>query len=110
MEYSKETKKAFRQLILIGRDRETAAMMQQVKKMVNAPYKEGENTTYRFWQLEEWLYKKGKYLIDKYDCPNSMNDSLVYRLYKEGHLHLDDEPMTDEGKEFIARLDAIFTR
>ena len=110
MEYSKETKKAFRQLILIGRDRETAAMMQHVEKMVNAPYKEGENTTDRFWKMEEWLYKKGKYLVDKYDGSASANDTLVYRLYKEGHLHLDDKPMTDEVKAVIARLDAIFTR
>ena len=110
MEYSKETKKAFRQLILIGRDRETAAMMQAVQKMANAPYKEGESTTDRFWQMEEWLYKKGKYLVDKYDCPNSVMDSLVYRLYKEGHLRLDDEPMTNEVKDILTRLEAILSR
>ena len=110
MEYSKETKKAFRQLILIARDRETAALMQAVQQKANAPYKEGESTTDRFWQMEEWLYKKGKYLVDKYDGPASANDSLVYRLYKEGHLHLDDEPMTDEVKDFLERLNAIFTR
>ena len=110
MEYSKETKKAFRQLILIARDRETAALMQAVQKMANAPYKESESTTDWFWQMEEWLYKKGKYLVDKYDCPNSVMDILVYRLYKEGHLRLDDEPMTNEVKDILTRLEAILSR
>ena len=47
-ELSKKSKKAIRQLILIGRDRETAKLLQQVGGMLNQSYQEGETTTDRF--------------------------------------------------------------
>ena len=99
-----------RALIRVGRDRETAKIMRQVNRMVNNAYKDDESTTDRFWKLYEWMEKKGKYLVDKYDCPASVIDSLVFRLYKEGYLHDEDEEMTNEVREMIARLEAVFSK
>jgi hypothetical protein len=42
---SKQAKKDIRQLIIIGRDRETAKFLQQVESMLQCPYQEGETTT-----------------------------------------------------------------
>ena len=98
-----------RALIRVGRDRETAKIMRQFSSMVNNAYKDDESTTDRFWKLYEWMEKKGKYLVNKYDCPASVIDSLVFRLYREGYLQDDDEEMTDEVRDMIARYEAVFS-
>lgn len=109
-ELSKKSKKAIRQLILIGRDRETAKLLQQASRMLNQSYQEGETTTDRFWKLQEWMHKKGKYMVDKYDCPNDCLDLLVTRLFNEGFVKADDEPMTEEIEDMINRLSTLIQR
>ena len=109
-ELSKKSKKAIRQLILIGRDRETAKLLQQVGGMLNQSYQEGETTTDRFWKLQEWMHKKGKYMVNKYDCPNDCLDLLVTRLFNEGLLKADDEPMTEEIEDMMNRLSTLIQR
>lgn len=109
-ELSKKSKKAIRQLILIGRDRETAELLQQVGGMLNQSYQEGETTTDRFWKLQEWMHKKGKYMVNKYDCPNDCLDLLVTRLFNEGLVKADDEPMTEEIENMIYRFNTLNQR
>ena len=109
-ELSKKSKKAIRQLILIGRDRETAKLLQQVGGMLNQSYQEGETTTDRFWKLQEWMHKKGKYMVNKYDCPNDCLDLLVTRLFNEGLVKADDEPMTEEIENMIYTFNTLIQR
>ena len=104
------SKKAIRQLILIGRDRETAKLLQQAERMLNQSYQEGETTTDRFWKLQEWMHKKGKYMVNKYDCPNDCLDLLVTRLFNEGFVKANDEPMTEEIEDTINRLSTLIQR
>ena len=109
-ELSRKSKKAIRQLILIGRDRETAELLQQVNRMLHQPYQERETTTDRFWKLQEWMHKKGKYMINKYDCPNDCLDLLVTRLFNEGFVKADDEPMTEEIEDMINMFNTLSLR
>lgn len=109
-ELSKKSKKAIRQLILIGRDRETAKLLQQASRMLNQSYQEGETTTDRFWKLQEWMHKKGKYMVNKYDCPNDCLDLLVTRLFNEGFVKADDEPMTEEIEDMIYMFNTLNQR
>ena len=109
-ELSKKSKKAIRQLILIGRDRETAKLLQQVGGMLNQSYQEGETTTDRFWKLQEWMHKKGKYMENKYDCPNDCLDLLITRLFNEGLVKADDEPMTEEIENMIYMFNTLNQR
>ena len=107
---SKQAKKDIRQLIIIGRDRETAKFLQQVESMLQCPYQEGETTTDRFWKLQEWMHKKGKYMVNKYDCPNDCLDLLVTRLFNEGLVKADDEPMTEEIENMIYMFNTLNQR
>ena len=109
-ELSKKSKKAIRQLILIGRDRETAKLLQQAERMLIQSYQEGETTTDRFWKLQEWMHKKGKYMVNKYDCPNDCLDLLVTRLFNEDFVKADDEPMTEEIEDIINKLSTLIQR
>ena len=107
---SKQAKKDIRQLIIIGRDRETAKFLQQVESMLQCPYQEGETTTDRFWKLNEWMRKKGKYMVDKYDCPTDCLQFLVTRLFNEEFFKPDDEPMTYEVMDIINKLNTLAQR
>ena len=109
-ELSKKSTKPIRQLILIGRDRETAKLLQQASRMLNQSYQEEETTTDRFWKLQEWMHKKSKYMVNKYDCPNDCLDLLITRLFNEGLVKADDEPMTEEIENMIYMFNTLNQR
>ena len=56
------------------------------------------------------MHKKGKYMVNKYDCPNDCLDLLVTRLFNEGLLKADDEPMTEEIEDMMNRLSTLIQR
>ena len=56
------------------------------------------------------MHKKGKYMVNKYDCPNDCLDLLVTRLFNEGLVKADDEPMTEEIENMIYMLNTLNQR
>ncbi len=100
MNWSETEKKAAQVAWQRAKERETGALLQEIRSLASAIAELDE-----VWHLHSFLSAKRHDLDGKYDDRDSVLISVLARLLKEGWLHLDELEGLDKDK--LAKVTAL---